>query len=521
MSKNLLKIIAFIMIVGIVASTICADIGRDAQNGVSVPPQQTSGSGSGSGSSTSAWRYAFLPTVTIAKNSQDGTMIYNSIKTWCLYPETMTVSAHNEFQLYFDGLHLKIRNLQHDYIGSNQVTLTCNNEPKSFTLHIVNANPVITSTPVTSVTVDHLYIYDVEASDSDGDAVWFSLVQGPAGMSIETVSGIISWIPTEAQIGNNAIVVKAFDAFGGETTQTYTILVSDIVRNPPTFTSTPSLFGKVGNLYIYDANAEDADYDVLTYSLTSAPAGMTINTNTGVITWTPAASQAGPNDVAVSVTDSRFVTTQRFTISVDSGVAVSIVAEPVSGLAPLTVRFTPVITSGDGPFQLQWDFDGNGVTDLTTTQNNALIPHYYFNSYNEGTYNVKLTVIDAQGDSGIATVTIKANPKPEYLPKRIFRVDRITTINEYLSPGEDVELYINFKNEDNYDLKHVKVTSVISELGVRQTVGPFKLEKGDEVTKRLVLEIPQNVAPGEYNIRTTISNYNGIKRIKYRTVIIK
>ncbi len=41
------------------------------------------------------------------------------------------------------------------------------------------------------------------------------------------------------------------------------------------------------SLYTYDVEATDGDGDILTYSLTSNPGGMTIDSATGVITWTP------------------------------------------------------------------------------------------------------------------------------------------------------------------------------------------------------------------------------------------
>src|SRR5262249_38868308 len=45
-----------------------------------------------------------------------------------------------------------------------------------------------------------------------------------------------------------------------------------------------------GTPYIYDADAADADGDRLTYSLTQAPASMSIDPATGQINWTPTVS---------------------------------------------------------------------------------------------------------------------------------------------------------------------------------------------------------------------------------------
>ena len=53
--------------------------------------------------------------------------------------------------------------------------------------------------------------------------------------------------------------------------------------------------------YLYDVEAIDPDDDTLTYSLTNFPSGMSIDSATGIIRWTPTAAQIGPHNVAVQV----------------------------------------------------------------------------------------------------------------------------------------------------------------------------------------------------------------------------
>ena len=56
----------------------------------------------------------------------------------------------------------------------------------------------------------------------------------------------------------------------------------------PTITSTPVTSTAVGQIYLYNVDAS-AD-PMATYSLTAAPAGMTINSTTGLVEWIPSAS---------------------------------------------------------------------------------------------------------------------------------------------------------------------------------------------------------------------------------------
>ena len=59
----------------------------------------------------------------------------------------------------------------------------------------INHAPIITSTAITSATVGAIYIYNVEATDSDGDTITYSLTTKPNGMNINSSTGAITWNP--------------------------------------------------------------------------------------------------------------------------------------------------------------------------------------------------------------------------------------------------------------------------------------------------------------------------------------
>jgi len=83
-----------------------------------------------------------------------------------------------------------------------------------------------------------------------------------------------------------------------------------------------------GVLYTYVVEATDPEGDTLTYSLTDGPTGMTINSSTGVISWTPAS--AGSYDVTVEVADPYRSNIQSFTIIVGETILTSIVVLPAT-----------------------------------------------------------------------------------------------------------------------------------------------------------------------------------------------
>lgn len=101
-----------------------------------------------------------------------------------------------------------------------------------------------------------------------------------------------------------------------------------LFNSAPVIESTPVTTAKEGAAYTYDVEATDPNDDTLTYSLTTSPTGMTINSTTGVITWTPTESQVGENEVMVEVSDGNKSTTQSFTVTVAEAKLTSIVVLP-------------------------------------------------------------------------------------------------------------------------------------------------------------------------------------------------
>jgi uncharacterized repeat protein (TIGR01451 family) len=72
--------------------------------------------------------------------------------------------------------------------------------------------PVIVSPPVTEATVGRPYVYDVDAV---GDPPpMYALVISPSGMTIDPVTGLISWEPTVAQEGIHNVEVQASNSEG-------------------------------------------------------------------------------------------------------------------------------------------------------------------------------------------------------------------------------------------------------------------------------------------------------------------
>jgi len=105
-----------------------------------------------------------------------------------------------------------------------------------------------------------------------------------------------------------------------------------LFNGAPVIVSDPITTGQEGVLYTYVVEATDPEGDILVYTLSTPPTGMTINSTTGVISWTPAS--AGSYEVTVEVFDQYKSTTQTFTITVGEAVLTSIEVLP----ATMTIR---------------------------------------------------------------------------------------------------------------------------------------------------------------------------------------
>lgn len=191
-----------------------------------------------------------------------------------------------------------------------------------------------------------------------------------SGIALDLVTGVLTWTPTEAQGPSSnfiTIVVTDTNQFAVNSkslsaTNSFAVIVTE-VNNAPYFTapSNNTVFTLAeGTLLTVTNTAADTDFppNPLTYSLLSfitngTPAALTnsgilLDTNTGVLTWTPSETQ-GPssNVISVVVTDTNSFALANRSLSATNSFIV-IVTE--ANTAPYFVAPTnnAVFTVGEG-----------------------------------------------------------------------------------------------------------------------------------------------------------------------------
>lgn len=207
----------------------------------------------------------------------------------------------------------------------------------NITVIITPANdpPVFNSTPSLNATAGVRYTYQPAAFDAENGTVTFGLSRGPDGMRLGGPTGLLEWMPGENQYNRSWEV--ALWASDGQlcATQRFNISVGSRIDGVR-ITGTPPPTAVVGMEYACMVNAStNVANATLVYSIKKAPQGMTLSAN-GMVRWVPAASQAGPVEVSVEVTDGPFTARQNWTVTVfPSGTPLSGVrcgiTEPLDG----------------------------------------------------------------------------------------------------------------------------------------------------------------------------------------------
>ena len=236
---------------------------------------------------------------------------------------SVTITTNGSFDLT-DGQHaitaVQILNDQVVDVGNVDTTVDLTSDPsQALTLTVETIPPTITSTPILEAQAGSTYSYNVQSPEEGTTGFSYSLVTLPAGASIDAATGVITWIPGVAQAGNQAFKVRATDPAGNTVDQDFTVAVELPEEDVPQITAIGDTTVDVEELLTFTVMATDDDTpaDQLVFSLASgAPAGATINADTGVFSWTPTAAQAGTHAIIVRVSDGTLTAQEPFTVTV-------------------------------------------------------------------------------------------------------------------------------------------------------------------------------------------------------------
>ncbi|MCD4703259.1 MAG: putative Ig domain-containing protein [Methanosarcinaceae archaeon] len=269
---------------------------------------------------------------------------------------------------------------------------------------LVDTAPTMGSIGSQAVVETSALSFTVSGSDVDGDSLIYSATGLPEGASLDTATGVFSWTPSVGQAGTYTMSFTVTDGYLNDS-ETATITVASL-NNAPVMGSIGSQAVEEVSTLSFTVSGSDADGDSLTYSAADMPGGASLDTTTGVFSWTPAEGQAGTYTVSFTVTDGALSDTESATIVVSelnhAPVMGSISSQSVVEASALSFTVSGSDVDGDNLVYSATDMP-EGANFDTATGVFGWIPSVG----QAGTYTVYFTVTDGEfSDTESATIVV-------------------------------------------------------------------------------------------------------------------
>jgi RHS repeat-associated protein len=144
--------------------------------------------------------------------------------------------------------------------------------------------------------------FDINTSTpASQDGLTFQLINRPSGMTIDEVTGEVSWVPTQQQLGIHSATVAVTDSEQRRNRHTFCV----IVEQPPVRLSNPGsltlVAGELLNVQLQAASNDPAA--VLTFSKQEGPPDLTIDDNSGAVSWLTDFGDLGTHPVLARAAD--------------------------------------------------------------------------------------------------------------------------------------------------------------------------------------------------------------------------
>ena len=155
----------------------------------------------------------------------------------------------------------------------------------------------------------------VKSSDSDGDSINYLYKWEKNGIALsEEDTGILKAIFLKKGDSITVTVIPSDGEISGNPRKSEAVLIQN---SPPIILSSPPTRLN-GNTYIYQVKAEDPDNEPIIFNLRTAPKGMEIDKEAGLIRWEIREEDQGKQSIEIEVSDSKGAKSfQKYTLTID------------------------------------------------------------------------------------------------------------------------------------------------------------------------------------------------------------
>lgn len=234
-------------------------------------------------------------------------------------------------------------------------------EPEPTPAPAVNHPPEILGTPPLSAKVGEPYSFIPEASDEDqNDFLEFSIENLPQWAQFDAETGELTGTPGDADVGEtDDITITVTDGRDSRGIGPFRIVITPRDQEPPPGNSAPTIEGVpesavfVGQPYVFQPIALDAEGDALRFVIGNRPSWASFNSRTGLLSGTPTTANVGTySNIVIIVSDGTDVAKiGPFSIQVQGpdNHAPTIGGAPASSVQVSQVySFTPFASDPDG-----------------------------------------------------------------------------------------------------------------------------------------------------------------------------
>jgi hypothetical protein len=159
-----------------------------------------------------------------------------------------------------------------------------------------NSPPSLSGIPANSVKIGDSYLFQPNASDSDGDALSFTIQNRPGWAEFDATSGRVSGLPLLGDEGVYGDITISVSDSSDTSSLAFSVTVTSSggsSNSPPSLSGIPANSVKIGDSYLFQPNAFDSDGDALSFTIQNRPGWAEFDATSGRVSGMPLLGDEG------------------------------------------------------------------------------------------------------------------------------------------------------------------------------------------------------------------------------------